>query len=130
MRAGIVRSREARLRLKARGPGGRTREIESVIDTGYTGMLTLPPGLVRQLRLRWHSHGRGILADGSECLFHVYEALLVWDRRPRRVLVDEADTDPLVGMSLLEGYKLTVEGREGGKVEIKRLVGHQGPQRP
>ena len=121
MITGVVRAREARIRLRIRGPRRREQEIEAVIDTGYTSGLTLPPALVAALGLRWHSVGRGILEDGRTCLFDVYEAKVVWDRRERRVLVDEADTDPLVGMGLLTGYELKVQVRSRGKVTIKRL---------
>lgn len=38
----------------------------------------------------------------------------------RRVLVDAADTTPLVGMALLNGYELKVHVRARGKVGIKR----------
>ena len=68
---------------------------------------------------------RGTLADGSQCLFAVYEAKVTWDGKPRRILVDEADTDPLVGMALLSGYELKMQVRSRGKVSIKRL-----PERP
>jgi predicted aspartyl protease len=64
---------------------------------------------------------RGMLADGSECLFDVFEAKVVWDGKTRSILVDEADTDPLVGMTLLAGFELKMEVRSGGKVTIKRL---------
>jgi clan AA aspartic protease len=121
MMTGVVRAREARIRLKIRGPGGQEQEIEAVIDTGFTGWLTLPPVLVAALALPWQSLGRGILADGSESLFDVYEAAVVWDRRARRIPVDEADAAPLVGMALLNGYELKVQVRARGKVTIKRL---------
>lgn len=121
MITGVVTSDEARIRLKVIGPRGREQEVEAILDTGYTGSLSLPPGLVAQLGLRWRSFGRGILADGSECLFDVYEAKVVWERKARRVLVDETDTDPLVGMALLRGYELTMQVRSRGKVTIKRL---------
>jgi clan AA aspartic protease len=121
MITGVVRAREALIRLKVRGPRGRERTIEAVVDTGYTGSLTLPPTLIAALGLRWQSLDRGTLADGSECLFDVYEATVVWDRRTRRILVDEADTEPLVGMGLLSGYELKVQVRPRGKVTIKRL---------
>ena len=80
----------------------------------------MPPALIASLGLRWKCFGRGILADGSECLFDVYEATVVWDGKGQRVLVNEADTDPLVGMALLSGYELKMQvrghraGREGG----------------
>ena len=43
---GNVRNDEARIRLKVRGPGGKQREIAAVIDTGYTGSLSLPPAIL------------------------------------------------------------------------------------
>jgi len=118
---GLVQAREARIRLKVRGPDGHEQEIEAVLDTGYTASLTLPPALIAALSLPWQSLDRGTLADGSDCLFDVYEAMVVWDGKPRRVLVDEADADPLIGMALLNGYELKVQVRTGGMVTIKRL---------
>jgi clan AA aspartic protease len=123
MITGVVMNREARIRLKVRGPRRQEREIEAVIDTGYTAFLSLPPALVASLGLRWKSIGRGILADGSECLFDVYVGNVLWDGQVRRILVDEADTDPLVGMALLSGYELKMQIRSRGKVAIKRLPG-------
>jgi clan AA aspartic protease len=117
MITGVVNSDEGRILLKVQGPRGRERDVEAVVDTGYTASLTLPPAL----RLRWQSLGRGTLADGSECLFDVYEAEVVWDGRARLVLVGEADADPLVGMGLLKGYELKMQVRSGGKITIKRL---------
>jgi clan AA aspartic protease len=117
----VVKAREGRIRLKVRGPRRQEQEIEAVIDTGYTASLSLPPALVASLGLRWKGFGRGILADGSQCLFDVYVGRVVWDGKERRVLVDQADTDPLVGMALLRGYALNMQVRSRGKVTIKKL---------
>jgi clan AA aspartic protease len=122
MIVGTVKSDEARIRLKVKGLRGRKREIDAVIDTGCTASLTLPPILVAELGLRWRSVDRGTLADRSECLFDVYEAKIIWDGVVRDVLVDEADTDPLVGMRLLRGSELKLQIRDRGKVTIKRLA--------
>ena len=47
MITGMVNAnREAAIRLLVRGPQGHQREIEAIIDTGFTGFLTLPPLLV------------------------------------------------------------------------------------
>jgi hypothetical protein len=37
------------------------------------------------------------------------------------VLVHQANTDPLLGMSLLYGYELKVEVTDGGSVSIREL---------
>ncbi len=72
MIVGIVRGREALIRLTIRGFRGREQEIEAVVDSGYTGWLTLPPALISGLRLGWQTFGRGILGDGSVSAFDVY----------------------------------------------------------
>jgi clan AA aspartic protease len=121
MIVGIVHGREPRIRLTIRGFGGHQREIEAVVDTGYTGWLTLPPTIVGALNLSWRTFGRGTLADGSVSFFDVYHARVVWDGRVRPVFVDEFEATPLVGMALLRGRELKMQVRARGKVTIKPL---------
>jgi clan AA aspartic protease len=121
MITGAIKADEARIRLTVRGRKGRTQDVEAVIDTGYTGALTLPPALLTLLGLRWQSTQRATLADGSTCVFQVYVGKVVWDGKVRQVLIDEADTDPLIGMRLLRGHQLKMHVRYRGKVTIKRL---------
>jgi clan AA aspartic protease len=121
MITGVVQSGEGRIRLKVKGRQGREQEVEAVIDTGYTASLTLPPALIQALGLPWQTVDRFKLADGSICILDVYEAKAVWDGKVRRILVDEADAEPLVGMRLLRGHELKMQVRSRGKVTIKRL---------
>lgn len=52
MITGIVNANlEATIRLTIMGPAGQPHEIEAIIDTGFTGFLTLPPTLVSILGL-------------------------------------------------------------------------------
>ena len=54
MITGVVNAnREATIRLVAIGPSGQQQEIEAIIDTGFTGFLTLLPVLVAALELSW-----------------------------------------------------------------------------
>jgi clan AA aspartic protease len=123
MITGTVRKLEARIRLTIRGRRNEEREVEAVIDTGYTSRLTLPTAIVAALGLSWKGTSPGVLADGSICLFDVYEGTVIWNGRERRVLADVADADPLVGMMLMHGYELRAQIRAGGKVTIKPLPG-------
>jgi len=75
----------------------------------------LPPWVCRGVAVD------ALLADGTTSLFDIYEATVLWDGTPRRVAVDAADIDPLVGMRLLDGYELTVQAIVGGQVRIQAL---------
>lgn len=94
--------REAIIRVVVGGPGGREQEIECIVDTGFSGSLSLPPALVAELGLPFRRRGRALLADGSEAFFDIHEASVIWDGRPRLVPTDAADSDSLIGMTLLE----------------------------
>jgi clan AA aspartic protease len=106
--------------LSIRHADGEVFTQDVIVDTGFNGWLSLPPDAIVELNLRWKRGGRAILGDGSECVFNVYEAVVVWDGELRMIPVDEADSDPLVGMSLMEGYQLTIQVAEDGDVELHR----------
>jgi len=76
-------------------------------------------------RLREEELGRFVLMDidseDYEILFDVHEAEIVWNERLRRIFVDTANTDPLVGMAPLDGHELTVQVINEGAVFIKAL---------
>lgn len=122
MIAGLVTGeRQAVIGLTVRGPAGQEQEIEAIIDTGFDGWVSLPSSAIVALGLVWRQRGRALLADGTESVFDIYEGTVVWDGEARRVPVDEAETAPLVGMSLLQGCELTIQVRPGGNVVIKLL---------
>jgi len=121
MITGIVRDFEPIVPLSVCGSDLKVYSQDAIVDTGFDGWLSLPPDLIAQLDLRWKRRGRAILADGSECVFNVYEAIVIWDENPLTIPVDEADSDPLIGMSLMESYQLTVQVFEGGFVEISKV---------
>jgi len=113
--------REATIELLVRGPSTRERSVTAVIDTGFDGWLTLPSDLVGDLGLVRVGWQRGILADGKEVQFDVYEAAVIWDGTPKDVLLSSAEGGPLVGMMLLSGYELNIHVVEGGSVRITAL---------
>jgi clan AA aspartic protease len=113
--------REAIIHLVVRGPDGQEQEVEAVIDTGFTGFLTLSPSLIAFLGLEWRGQAHAILDDGSVQAFDVYAATVIWDGQPRTVEVDAADTDPLIGMGLIYRYDLRIHVVEGGTVTIEAL---------
>ena len=121
MIVGVVRRREPLIQLTIHGSRGREQEIEALVDSGFTGWLTLRPSTIAALDLKWQTFGRAILADGSMASFDVYQAKVSWDGRFRRVFVDESDATPLVGMALLRGFELNMQVRARGPITIKRI---------
>jgi clan AA aspartic protease len=101
--------------------GSEHHRIDAVIDTGFSGFLTLPPSVMTPLSLTWLGREEGILADGGIELFDVYSAAVVWDGQTRFVEVQAADAQPLVGMALMQGHSLRIDVVTGGKVGIAVL---------
>ena len=122
MIAGVMTAdHEAIIPLTVRGPAGRECDIEAVIDTGSSGWLSLPPPVIAFLGLPWRRRGRALLADGSDSIFDVHDGAVVWDGQPLRIPVDSAQTAPLVGMSMLSGYELSIQVRVNGQVALQAL---------
>ncbi|MEM0961141.1 MAG: clan AA aspartic protease [Bacteroidota bacterium] len=113
-------SLDAVVTLNVRGPEG-SETIDVVVDTGFSGWISLPSHLVRRLGLPWMRSGRAALADGTEVKMEVYDGEVEWHDGWRAVAIDEADTDPLVGMSLLRQSRLVIEVTEGGHIRIEPL---------
>ena len=112
---------EAVIDVVVNGADGRQQEIEAVIDTGFTNYLTLPHSIISSLALPWSGHQLGSLADGSERIFDYYGASVIWDNEVIVIPVNAMDSEPLIGMALLEGYDPHIEVVEGGAVTIERL---------
>jgi len=122
MMMGSVNSRrEAVIQFVVLGENHQRQAIKAVIDTGYTGFLTLPSAIISKLGLTWYMQEEGILGDGSLFMFNVFEATVIWDGQIKSIEINESETDPLVGMGLLDGYELNIQGFAGGLVTIKPL---------
>lgn len=122
MITGIVNTDfEAIISLSICDSEGKIYTQDAIFNAGFNGWLSLPPDLIDRLNLKQKRRGRAILGDGSECVFNVYEVVVIWDGDHLTIPIDEADSEPLVGMSLMENYQLTVQVCEEGSVEIRKV---------
>ena len=112
---------EAVVALSLQGPAGRAQDIEAVIDTGYSGFLALPTGLVTELGLPFAYIGRALLANDDEVTFDVHDVTVMWAGQPRHISADATGSKPLVGMLLLDRHSLNIEVERGGRVVISAL---------
>jgi predicted aspartyl protease len=76
---------------------------------------------VTALNLSWNASDIVTLGDGSETVFDLYAATIIWDGRYREIDIAESETEPLIGMALLYGYRLQIDAIEGGVVKIEAL---------
>lgn len=122
MMFGLVNNNcEAIIKIAVGRIGSPKIAIDAVIDTGFTSYLSLPLSVITDLGLPWHYRDTGTLGDGSEVVFEIYKASVIWDGQNQIIDVAASDTDPLVGMGLLFGFKLQIEAVEGGWVTIEAL---------
>lgn len=95
--------------------------VDAVIDTGFSGFLTLPSDMIATLGLSWEGRDVATLGDGTFCTFEVYIGLVIWDGQYREIYINESETVPLIGMQLLRGYDLRIQAIEEGLVTIDAL---------
>lgn len=112
---------QAIVRIAVLGANGHLSEFEAVIDTGFNGDLTLPSAAIVELGIPFIGNRQVALADGSRQLVDVYAATVRLNGDEMSAQVDVADTEPLVGMRLIEEYGLHIEVIEGGAVTIELL---------
>jgi clan AA aspartic protease len=121
MMQGRVNQRcEATLSIAVKN-GEKTQMIDAVIDTGFSGFLTLPSDTISILGFSWEGRDIATLGDGTFCTFEVYIGLVIWDGQYREIYINESETIPLIGMQLLRGYDLRIQAIEGGLVTIEAL---------
>ena len=118
----VNRRHEAIVVLPVIDSTGQEHKIETILDTGFTGSLTLPFPVVETLDLTWRSRSSAILANGhvEEC--DVYAAVVIWNGKERSILVQAMENAPLLGMALLAGYDLRIRVAVGGRVEIETIT--------
>lgn len=110
---------EAAITLTVGGAPGSASRVDAVIDTAYSGQLTLPSRVIAGLGLQRVGVSRATLADGIRVDFNVYNATVHWSGGAVDIQVDEADAVPLVGMDLLHGHHLQIDVKHGGGVLIE-----------
>lgn len=119
---GTVRNLHALLPVTFRLTGQPDLTIEFVIDTGFTGALTLPPAAIAALQLPFLHRIPADLADNSTVELDVYAATVTWQGGERTVRVLSAGRRPLLGTELLDGTELNVRFIEAGSVTVSDLL--------
>jgi clan AA aspartic protease len=119
---GVVNFRyELTLPIVVGNANGQREFVNTVIDTGFDGFLSLPSEIIVRLGLSWRTSNIATLGDGSKTLFDFYDGTVIWDGEYRSIDIAESETEPLLGLAILRGYRLQVDNVEGGIVKIEAL---------
>lgn len=116
---GRVLTHHALLNVPFRFPNLPDLAIEFVVDTGFTGFLTLPPAVVLRLNLPFIRRIPANLADDSTIRIDVHVATILWDGVARDVEVLATGRRPLLGTLILDGHELNVQFTDSGVVTIQ-----------
>jgi clan AA aspartic protease len=121
IRGEVTEDHVPQLRLQVADADGLLTEVVFIVDTGFDGDLTLPPALIHDFRLTPTGLRDGNLADGRAVEVMSYRTSILWNGAHRNVTVYEIGEEPLLGMSLVWGHRLTIDAEAGGEVLVEEL---------
>ena len=98
---------------------GAFQPVDALLDTGFSESLTLPPNEVARLGLKYVSRVQLNLAGDQEIEGAVYAGFVKWFDQEREINVIAAEGQPLLGMTLLAGCKITIHARPGGEALVE-----------
>ena len=121
LRGTISTSLQPWVTIEIMGADGQFQSIEFVVDTGFTGILTLPQNVIQRLGLTYDGRRNAFLANGDPVTLNGWRGTILWHGRRSGVVVLQADGEPLLGMRLLHGHRVSLDVLEGGEVTIDEI---------
>ncbi len=79
--------------------------VDFVVDTGFSGYLSVSERLVRQLSLRQTGTEKGITADGRSNTFPTFGVQVMWDGQIQSVSAPLFEA-PMIGTRMMLDYEL------------------------
>ena len=102
------------------GLDSESYDFPAILDTGFTGMLTIPPSLIQILNPVEEDPVTITLGDGTERLMPCFTVPLLWEGQRREVQALEAEGLPLIGVRLLKGMVAVLHLSDGGDAMLFR----------
>ena len=100
---------------------GAVHPFTMVLDTGFDGEMMLPRSVIRRFGFVYRGMRSGVLADGSHFETSTYTTEILWQGQQVTVSVYASVSEYLLGMHLLWGQRLTMDGTEGGRISIDAI---------
>jgi len=118
MITGRVENRQALVPITYRLPGQPDLILEHVVDTGFTGELTLPPAGITAMGLPFAYEEEIKLANDSKEQIPVHMATILWQGQELAVRVFATGRRPLFGTALMDRKELVIQFADNGLVTI------------
>ena len=113
---------EARIDIGIAGSNSIFQTVAVVVDTGYSGALTLPEPIAHELGLRSTQRRHVTLANGQTEQVGACAARLLWNGQPIDVLAHLMGDKPMIGTTLLAHCRLTIDWWDGGDVIVEERM--------
>ena len=86
------------------------KEVDAIIDTGFSAELVLPQNIIEELNLKLIGELDYTLADGDDVTTKEYFGKMLWFNNEKEIsIISTKSPFALIGMELLHNVKLTLE---------------------
>ena len=121
LRGTISASLQPWVTIEIMDSNGRFQSMEFILDTGFNGTLTLPLDTIRRLGLPPDGPRDAFLANGDPVTLNGWHGTILWQGRRSGIVVLQAEGEPLLGMRLLHGHRVSLDVLEGGEVTVGEI---------
>ena len=118
MITGHVENRQALVPITYRLPGQPDFVLKHVVDTGFTGELTLPLEAITTMGLPFAYDEEIKLANDSKELVPVHIATILWQGQEMAVRVFATGRRPLFGTTMMNDKELVIQFTDNGLITI------------
>ena len=101
--------------------GKDPKVVPTLVDTGFTEWLSLPPELIGELGLKLLDNEQLNFANAAAASVDVYEAVVFWCGQWHEIRIHELPNHPLLGMEMLRSGKLELFAQDGGEVMVEAI---------
>ena len=95
--------------------------MEALLDSGFTGAVSLPLRVVEELDLTWSGEHSVTLGDASEVGVDLYEGIVEFAGSRYRCAILCTGDVPTVGMHLMQEARICFEAVPGGTVSLASI---------
>ncbi len=101
--------------------GTRTETVEFIIDTGFSGFLSVSPAMVERFNRPVGGIQQGVTADGRIGFFEVVDVSILWHGRAQIFEAQVLD-EPLIGTRLLHLQHVSMDWKPGAEFGLKPIL--------